>query len=120
ISAAGDYALVLELCDDRLHGLGGNIEGDSHRATRGREDRCIDANDVAVHVEGRATGIALVDRRINLDEVVVGTSADVAAAGRNDAGSHGAAKAKRTSDRDHPIANTRGLVRKLHAREVSA
>src|SRR5207247_4575938 len=77
---AADRPLVLELGNDRLHGLGGDVEGDADRAARLREDRSIDADDVAIHVEGRAAGIALVDRRVDLDEVVIGPGADVAAA----------------------------------------
>src|SRR5262249_38679746 len=83
--AAADHALVLELGDDRLHGLGRNIEGDADRSARRREDRGIDPDDVAVHVEGRAAGIAFVGRRVNWDEVVVGAGPDATAATRDDA-----------------------------------
>src|SRR5262249_5673574 len=83
--AAADHALVLELGDDRLHRLGRNIKGDADRSARRREDRGVDPDDVAVHVEGRAAGIAFVDRRVNLDEVVVRAGANVTAASRDDA-----------------------------------
>src|SRR5215470_1373119 len=89
--AAADHALVLELGDDRLHRLGRNIKGDANRSARRREDRGVDPDDVAVHVEGRAAGIAFVDRRVNLDEVVVGAGANVTAASRDDARRYGAA-----------------------------
>ena len=111
-------ALVLELSDDGLHGVGGNGEGDADRAAGRREDRGVDADHIAVDVEGRAAGIALVDRRVDLDEVVIRAGADVAAARRDDAGRHGAAEAERIADRDHPVADARRVVGKLHVREV--
>ena len=62
---------------------------------------------IAVDVEGRTAGVAFVHRRVDLDEVVVGTGADVATARRNDAGRHGAAKAERIADRQDPVADAR-------------
>ena len=56
-------------------------------------------------LNGRAAGVALVHRRIDLDEVVVGAVADVAAARRDDAGGDGAAEAERIADRQHPVAD---------------
>src|SRR5262249_41378745 len=78
--AAFDHALVLERGADRLHRLRWNVKGDADRSARRREDRGVDPNDVAVHVESGPAGIAFVDRRINLDEVVVGASTNVTAA----------------------------------------
>ena len=60
---------------------------------------------------------SLVDRRIDLDEVVIRTGADIATARRHDAGCDGAAKTKRISDRKHPVANAWGLVRQLYIRK---
>ena len=56
--------------------------------------------------------------RIDLQEVVVGAGADVAAARRDDARRHGAAEAERIADGHHPIADLRRLVGELHEREV--
>src|SRR6516165_507038 len=75
--AAAHDALVLELRDHGLHRVGGNVEGNAHRAAGGREDGGVDPDDVTVHVEGRAAGIALVDGRVDLNKVVVGAGADV-------------------------------------------
>ena len=102
-------AVSLQLRDDRLDGVGRNVEGDADSAAGRREDRGVDADHVAVDVEGRAAGIALVDGRIDLDEVVIGAGADVAAARRDDAGGDGAAEAERIADRDHPVADARAL-----------
>ena len=116
--AARHRALVLELGDDRLHGVGRDREGDADRAAGRREDRGVDADHIAFDVEGRAAGIALVHRRVDLDEVVIGAGADVAAARRHDAGGHGAAEAERIADREHPVADARRLVGELDVGEV--
>ena len=51
--AAHDRAVVLELGDDALRGRGRDGEGDADVAARRREDRGVDADDLAVEVEGR-------------------------------------------------------------------
>ena len=116
--AARDVALVLELGDDELRGGGGNVEADADRAARRREDRGVHADHIAVHVERRTAGIALVDRRVDLDVVVIGPGADIAAARRNDSGRHGAAETERIADGNHPIADARRLIGELHVGEV--
>ena len=118
--AAGHVAVILELGDDHLGGVGRNVEADADRAARRREDRGVDPDHVAADVEGRAAGIALVHRGVDLDEVVIRTRADVAAARRDDAGRHGAAEAERIADRDHPVADARITIRELDEREVVA
>ena len=100
--------------------VGRDREGDADRAARRREDRGVDADHIAVDVEGRAAGIALVHRRVDLDEVVIGAGADVAAARRDDARRHRAAEAERIADREHPVADARRIVRKLGEREIAA
>ena len=65
---------------------------------------------LAVDVEGRPAGVALVDRRIDLDVIVVRTVADIAAAGRHDACRYGTAETERIADRDHPVADARRTV----------
>ena len=64
--------------------------------------------------------VAAVDRGVDLQEVVVGASADIAAAGRNDAGRDRAAEAERVADRDHPIADARHRSPPLHIGIVRA
>ena len=118
--AARDRAVVLELADHALDGVGGDREGDADRTARRREDRGVDADHIAFGVEGRTAGIALVHRRVDLDEIVIGAGADVAAARRDDAGGDGAAEAERIADRDHPVADARGLVGELHIGERTA
>ena len=62
-------------------------------------------DDLALEVEGRAARVAAVDRRVDLQEVVIGAAADLAAGGRDDAGGDGAAEAERVADRDHGVAD---------------
>ena len=89
--------------------LDGNGKADADAAARRREDRGIDADDIAVHVEQRTAGIAAIDRRVGLDEIVIGPGIDVAVARRDDARRHGRAEAEGIADRDHPVADA-GLV----------
>src|SRR5262249_52665610 len=84
--AARDGTPVLELRHDALDRLSRDRESDAHRAAGRRKDRRVDADDVTIDVEGWATGIALVHRRIDLNEIVVGAGADIAPARRDDAG----------------------------------
>jgi hypothetical protein len=58
--------------------------------------------------------------KIALDVVVVGAGADVAAAGRDDAGRYGATETEGIADSDHPIADAWLVIRKLDEREVAA
>jgi hypothetical protein len=118
--AAGDRSSLLELLHHELHGIGRNGESDADEASRGREDRGIDPDHLALHVEGRTAGITFIDRRIDLDEIVERSRADVAPAGRNDAGSHRAAESEGIADREHPITDPRLGARELDVGEIIA
>ena len=85
----------------------------------GEKIGCVDADDVALNVECRAAGIALVDRSVDLDEVVIRSSTNVAPARGNDACRDGAAKTKRIPDRDHPVADPGRMIGELHVGEVA-
>src|SRR5258707_7451581 len=91
--AAADRALVLELGNHTFHGRCRDRERDADAAAGRRIYRGIDTHDLAFGVEGRATGVALVHGRVDLDEIVVRAAADVAAAGRDDAGGRRAGQA---------------------------
>src|SRR6185437_11141450 len=107
---AGNDALIAQLAYHVLDGTGRNGERDADRAARWRVDRGIDADHVAVDVEGGATGIALVHRRIDLDEIIVGAGANVPAAGGDNTRGHRAAEPERIADRQNPITDARGRV----------
>ena len=108
--------LSLSWATTRFTVLGGNGESDADRAARRRKDRRVDADDIAIDIEGRAAGIAFVDRRIDLDEIVIRAGADVAATGGHDAGGDGAPETEGIADRDHPIADARRRDRQTSRR----
>ena len=87
------------------------------RTARRREDRGVDADDIAVHVERRTAGIAVDDGGVGKDEVVVRTVTDVAIARGHDAGRHGATETEGIADRHHPVADTK-LGRRIPESEI--
>ena len=62
-------------------------------------------------IEERAAAVAGVDRRVGLDEVVVGPGADRARLGAHDAHRHGVAETKRIADGHHVLADAQLLAR---------
>ena len=96
---------MLESGDHPVDRAGGNGEADADAAARGRIDRRVHADDLSLLVERGTAGIALVDRRVDLQEAVVGPIADIAALGRNDPCRHRAAESVGIADRDHPVAD---------------
>ena len=85
----------------------GNREADADVAVGHRDDLRVDADELALRVDERAAGVAVVDRRIGLQEVFV---AAVTHAGRStlradDAHRHRLTDAERIADREHDIAD---------------
>ncbi len=90
---------------DTLGGIRGDREADP---LRGENDRGVDADDRAVRVHQRATGVARVERRIGLNHVIQKPSrrtAHGAAQGTHDARGHGVLESVRTADRDGDLAD---------------
>src|SRR5262249_13019956 len=112
INRAGRLELTYDLLDQRC----GHREGDANITARRREDGGVDADHLAVEIEGGAARVAAVHRSVNL-EVVVGARADVAVMGRDDAGRHRAAETERITDGEHPIADAWVLLRELDIRK---
>src|SRR6266446_111841 len=108
---AADASVVLQLSDHVLYSHCRDRKCDADAAAGWRIDRCVYADDLALHIESRATRIALVNGRVDLNEIVVGTASDVTAVGRNDAGGYGTTQAKRVADCKYPITNS-GLARR--------
>src|SRR5438477_93052 len=81
---------------------GGTVDSHTDRPARRREDRGIDPDHLAFDVECRPAGIADIDRRVDLNEVVIGAFADIAPARRHDARGHRAAQSERIAHRQHP------------------
>src|SRR6266576_4470775 len=118
--ASGDGALFFEFVRDRPYCFRWNGEADADRTACRRKYRTIDANYLAADVEGRSTGIALINRRIDLNEVIVGTK-DVTRAGRNNPGRHRSAKSKWVAYCKDPLADPGRLAGYPGSREfVSA
>ena len=80
-------------------------EADPDRAAGRRHDRGVHRDHLALHVEGRAAGVARVDRRVDLQEVVERPGADVAPARRDDPGGHRRADPERVARRQDPVAD---------------
>src|SRR5262249_4688226 len=94
-----------QLADDGLGEVDGNRETNADRATAAAQDRGVDADDLAARVDERATAVARVDRRVGLDEVVVGAAANDAPGGAHDAGRHRLLEAERIANRHHGLAD---------------
>ena len=71
--AAPSLAIFLQLVDDRLDRVGRGGEADPDGAAGGRQNRRVDANDFAVHIEEGTAGIALVDGGVRLDVIIIGS-----------------------------------------------
>ena len=85
-----------------------------------RKYRGIDPDHFAPDVEGRSAGVSQVNRRIDLNEIVIRSFADIASPRRNDTRGDGAAKPKRVSNDQHPVADTRHFSGKSHIGKVGA
>src|SRR3954467_9564754 len=109
-----DLAALHELLDDVVDGVRGDGEADADvaRLTGGRGagalDLRVDADDLAGAVEQRAAGVAGVDGRVGLDDVVdrvaVGR-ADLALQGGHDAGGQRAVEPEGIADRERRVAD---------------
>src|SRR6185436_4798689 len=99
----GDLAAGDQLLRDALHDARGDREADAVVAAGVALDLGIDADDVAVGVEQRAAGVAVVDRGVRLDRAVdreVVRGLDRAVERADDAGRDGALEAERAADGD--------------------
>ena len=92
--------------DDDAHHVGRDRKTDALRSSGAREDRGIDAGELAGHVDQRAARIARIDRGIGLNEELVVGDADLGARqGRDDAVGHGLPDAEGIADRQHDVAD---------------
>ena len=85
----------------------------------GEKIAVFDTDDIAIGVKCRTARIALVDRSIDLNEVVIGAGADIATTRGYDAGCNCAAETEGIADGNDPIADTRRPIRQFHIREWS-
>ena len=80
-------------------------EADADRGAGRRDDDRADADHLAVHVEHRPAGVARIDRRVELQEIVERAGAEVAPRGRDDAGGDRTAQAERIAGGQDPVAD---------------
>ena len=96
--------------DDAFHHIDRNGEADADRAARLRENRRIDADQAAFHIDQGAAGIARIDRGVGLDEEAVIGNADFGARHRrDDALRHGLADAEGVADGQREVADLDGV-----------
>ena len=109
---------LIEIVVDRDHGVRRHGEADALVAGRLRVDGRVDADYFAVHVQQRAAGVAGIDGRVGLDEVLelaARAGLDGAVLGGDDAGGHGLRQRKRAADGFNPVAHLRVVgVAQLH------
>jgi len=97
--AALDGLALAQLGDDVL-GHGGG-DGKADPLTRGH-DGGVDADDLAVEVDQRTTGVPRIDGGVGLDEVVKGSGADDPALGADDTERDGVFQAEGIADGQNP------------------
>ena len=116
--AARHLAVVAQIGHDPLGDMGRDRESDADIAAGRRSDGGVDPDHLALEVEGRTSRIAAVHGRVDLDEIVIGTGADVAPVRGDDPGRHRPAEAERIADRHDPVADARPVGREADMREV--
>ena len=104
--AARDLSIFHNTFQNLLGGRYGNGKSNAHGAARARVDRGVDAQQVAVHIDQRAAGIAGIDRCIGLDKILEGVDTQLVASQRaHDAAGHSLTDAKRVANGQHGVAH---------------
>src|SRR5262249_44946142 len=112
--AAGDLSFFLQLADHRLHSVSRDGKADTSRAATGRQDRAVYTDHVAFEIEGRTAGVALIDRRVDLHEVVIGSRLEIARAGRHNSARDRATQPEGIAHRQDPLADAWGPLCQAH------
>src|SRR4030095_3629866 len=91
--------------------VGGNREADADVPVGHGEDLGVDADQLALRVHERTTGVAVIDRRVGLKEILVSTVADPRrpTLRADDAHRHGLADAQRIANGEHNVADLYGI-----------
>src|SRR5690606_32316673 len=99
-------AMVHDLIEHRSREAGWDREADALSAARAGDDGRVDADQLPGRVDQRTSGIARVDRRVGLDEVLEGRDTEAIAPGRaHDALRYGLADAIGIPDGKHDISD---------------
>ena len=102
-----DNAVRSQLVGDRASHRRWDRETKTNIATRWRQDLAVDPHQLTLQVDERATRVALVDRRVRLQEVFVAPVADT---GRPSLPAHDPHRdrltdAQRIAEREHDVAH---------------
>src|SRR5262249_20502411 len=104
--AALHRAMRHELLHDAARHVDRYREAAAASAAARTDDRRVDADELAAQVDERAAGIARIDGRVGLDEVLVVLDVEAGAAERaDDSGGDGLAEAEGIADGDDEIAD---------------
>ena len=96
------HAVVTQLRDDMARLGRGDGKTDADTAAVGRVYDAVHADYFPLGVEQRAAGIAAIDGRVDLDEVVQRARLNIAPVGRDDAAGGGSAEAERVCQSQSP------------------
>jgi len=119
--AAHHAAFLFELGQHFLDQIGGDGEADADIAAGLAEDRRVDADHFAAHVDQRAAGITRIDRGVGLNEIVIGPGADLTPLRADDARRHRVIEAEGIADGHDPFADLEpvGVTEADHGEIVS-
>lgn len=110
-TAAFHFTVFHELPGQLPDHVDGDREADADVAPRRRQDRRVDADELALQIDQGTAGVARVNGRIGLYEILVTFYAETAAPqGADDSRGDGLVEAERIADRHHEVTNTE-LVR---------
>src|SRR5581483_10290872 len=118
--SARDMTGAFEMGNHRLGGFCRNGEADADRSSRYRVNRGRYTDELPIEIEARAAGIALIDRCVDLDEVVVRVGVDVASLRRDYTGRYSFTQAEGVANDHDPIADPGRLVGECDKRKVVA
>src|SRR5690606_26616485 len=116
--AALHLSVFLQLPDDVRGHVGRNGEADADAAAARGEYGRVDADHAPVRIERRTAGVAAIDRRADLQKVVVGPRTDAAAACGDDTGRYRLAEPEGVAYGDDPVPHSGGIrITPLHIRQ---
>src|SRR6185503_7452861 len=104
--SAANTAVLPNLLNDVANDIARRGEAETLVATRLRQDEGVDANDVSIHVDERASAVARIDRRVGLDvdHRIIGL--ELSGHGADDTEAHRAVQPHRAAEGEHELTRT--------------